>query len=135
MEVDDIREAIRATMRASEVIWGVASPFVHRTTWIGYAETKEINVHLQKVLGHADRPVPKRDPKHDDIVKLIREILPAPGRDAFDSGEYAEQTIYVDPVNAVQPWTPSIVVVTMATDPETEVPFVLLEIVCGSPKP
>jgi hypothetical protein len=130
MADDEIRACIRSTFRSAEMIWGVSSPFLKNSTWVGYAATEEESEHLADITGKVVVPVKPGNPKHEIVAQLIRDLLPPAGRAMFDEG-YSAETIYLDP--PPNPWTPTVLAITLDTDPKKgNQKFTLFSLTCGS---
>ena len=130
MTDDQVFEAIRSTFRPAEMIWGVSSPFLNASTWVGYTWTVEQSDYLDEIMGHVARPIPKGTPKHVQVAHLIRNILPKAGSTLFDSG-YSGETLYVNP--PPQPWTPSVLAITLGIDTDhAQTKFALFSVTCGT---
>jgi hypothetical protein len=130
MTVDEIRAELKGTFRRAETIWGQDSPFKNSSTWIGYAGCDESVKHLDDVIGNeADKFVPG-DPRHYSVSQLIHEMLPQDGTDLFDQG-FEGETVYVNP--PAPGWTPTVIVVSLATDPKDgDRQFTLITGACGA---
>ena len=131
MTEDEIREALRLTFRSAEMIWGNASPFKHSSTWIGYSARSEYGEYLARILGKEPaKPFPTKSAGYRAVADLIRALLPPNGQALFDTG-YGRETIYASaPATA---WTPSVLCITLATDPDDGGRlFALITITCSS---